>query len=65
MRNSNTCEEIYVRKIESGIRLIEHGKAPKDAQVGIWLNKLKPLNQGLYDDLLGKYKEILENIKKN
>jgi hypothetical protein len=53
---AKSCEELYIGKIESGIRSIRFGtKTPKEAEVGIWLNKLKPLNIGQYDELFSKY----------
>ena len=62
---AKTCEEIYIQKVEAGIRSIKMGsKTPNDAQVGMWLNKLKPLNIGMYDDLLEKYKNIMKEYEK-
>lgn len=63
---AKTCEEIYISRVESGIRSIKLGtKTPNEAQVGLWLNKLKPLNDGMYDDLMDKYKRIMKEYEKN
>jgi hypothetical protein len=62
---AKSCEEIYVAKVEAGIRSIRMGsKNPNEAQVGLWLNKLKTVNDGLYDDLFQKYKNVLKDYEK-
>lgn len=62
---AKTCEEIYIGRVEGGIRSIRMGtKTPNEAQVGMWLNKLKPLNIGMHDDLLEKYKNIMKEYEK-
>jgi len=49
---AKSCEEIYISRVESGIRSIRMGtKTPNEAQVGLWLNKLKPINDGMFFDL--------------
>lgn len=59
-----SCEELYIKHIENGIRGIRMGtKTPEDARVGVYLNKLKPLNPFMYDDLLEKYSKCLKNHK--
>ena len=51
-----TREELIIEKIEEGIRGIKMGtKKPEDAKVGVFLNKLKELNDGLYHDYLNNY----------
>ena len=51
-----TTEEMYIRKIENGIRAIKLGsKTPEEAQVGLFLNRLKPLNEGMYQEHLKNY----------
>lgn len=61
-----TIEETYVKHIECGIRAIKLGtKRPDEANVGKFLNKLREVNEGLYDDLLERYQNIVENYKKN
>ena len=59
-----SAEEMYIRHIENGIRSIVNGtKTVKEANVGMSLNKLKTVNEGLYEDYLKKYKEVLANRK--
>lgn len=59
-----SAEELYIKHIENGIRSIINGtKTVKEANVGISLNKLKTVNEGLYEDYLKKYKEVLVNRK--
>jgi hypothetical protein len=61
-----TTEETYVKHIECGIRAIKLGtKRPDEANVGKFLNKLRGVNEGLYDDLMERYQNILDNYKKN
>lgn len=61
-----TQEEHYVKYIECGIRAIKLGtKRPDEANVGKFLNKLREVNEGLYDDLMERYQNIVENYKKN
>lgn len=61
-----TTEETYVKHIECGIRAIKLGtKRPDEANVGKFLNKLREVNEGLYDDLMERYQNILDDYKKN
>jgi hypothetical protein len=56
-------EEILIKKIESGIRSIKFGtQTPETASVGVWLNKLKDINKGMYDDLLNNYKAVINKM---
>lgn len=58
-------EEIYIKRIENGIRGIRMGtKTPEIANVGPSLNSLKALNEGLYLDLMVKYKNVLKDYQK-
>lgn len=58
-------EDLYIKNIENGIRAIRMGtKEPKDVNVGLNLAKLKPLNEGMHDDLLKKYKNVMEDYNK-
>ncbi len=60
-----TCEEIYIKKIENGIRGIKMGtKTPEEVQVGHYLAKLKPLNPMMYEDLLEKYAKVAKEKDK-
>lgn len=59
-----SAEELYIKHIENGIRSIVNGtKSVQEANVGMSLNKLKAVNEGLYEDYLKKYKEVLANRK--
>jgi hypothetical protein len=50
-------EELLIKKIKGGVNAIKNGiKSPKEAELGIHLNKLKTLNQMMYEDLLNDYK---------
>lgn len=61
-----TTEETYVKHIECGIRAIKLGtKRPDESNVGKFLNKLREVNEGLYDDLMERYQNILDDYKKN
>lgn len=62
---SLTSEELYVKNIENGIRAIRLGvKAPKDTLAPWSLNKLKSVNEGLYEDYLEKYKNALKEYQR-
>ena len=55
-RFGSSLEETCIRKIEGGIRGIKNGtKTPETAKCGYFLKKLQELNEGMYQDLLGKY----------
>jgi hypothetical protein len=59
-----TIEDTYIENIENGMRAIRLGtKKPEDTNIGFNLNKLKPLNPGMYDDLIKRYKEVLNQYK--
>jgi len=60
-----TCEELYINRIENGIRSIRLGtKLAIDVNVGLWLKKLRPLNDGIHDDLLIKYTKVMKEYDK-
>lgn len=56
-----SCEEIYIKKIENGIRSIRLGNNPEEVkpQLVNSLDKLKNLNDGMYEDLLQKYENVV------
>ena len=57
-------EELSIIRIEGGIRAINAGtKSPQEAAIGTLLNKLKTLNEGMYDDLIEKYKKAVDAYK--
>lgn len=58
-----------LRKIEktilAKIGAIKRGSiTPADAKIGIMLNALKIVDEPLYDELMNKYKIVIENLKK-
>jgi len=51
-------EQVVVNKIIGGLMGMRNGtKQPKD--VAPWLNRLKGINEGLYEDYFKKYKALL------
>ena len=57
---------MYVRNIENDIRALKlKTKKPSELTIGANLNKLKTVNEGLYDDLFAKYKIVLVDYKKS
>jgi len=58
-------EDLYIKNIRNGIRGIRLGtKTPETANVGSQLNRLKPLNEGMYLDLLSEYKRIVDDYNR-
>lgn len=58
-------EDLYIKNIENAIRSLKFTtKEPKDLNVGFNLTKLKPLNEGMHDELMTKYKTALEVYNK-
>ena len=52
-------EDIIIRKIKGGIMGIKNGtKQPKE--VIVWLNKLKPLNKPMYNELINNYIAVVK-----
>lgn len=57
-------QEQLIKKITGGIMGIKNGtKEPKD--VAPHLNRLKEINEGMYQDYLKKYTEALASRKKD
>ncbi len=57
-------EEILIRQIEGGIRGIRMGtKTPQTADLNSKLEKLKKLNEPMYDELNQKYIEVVKETK--
>jgi hypothetical protein len=66
MRYGGSTEELCIKRIESGIRGISNGtKRPEETKVGYFLNKLQPLNEGMYQELLKKYVDVKKDYDKN
>lgn len=56
-----SMEELCIRKIEGGIRGIRLGtKKPIEAKVGQFLDKLKKSNEGMYEEYLEKYMNVMK-----
>ena len=54
-------EDLLIKKIKGGINAIKGGrKSPKEAGLGSSLNRLKAVNEPMYDELMEQYKEALE-----
>lgn len=65
---SKTLEELYIKKLEGAIRGIKMGtKKPSDVglEVSNAFTKLKQLNDGMADDLMQKYKKVVDDHSKN
>jgi hypothetical protein len=65
---ARTCEEIYISKIENGIRGIKMGtKTPDEIDLKDTFIKLKKLNPFMYEDLHDKHVNVVINYnnKKN
>lgn len=53
---AKTCEELYIERIENGIRSIKlRNKSPEQVDVTSQFNRLKPLNPMMWEDLKDKY----------
>lgn len=65
---SNTTEDLLIKKIEGAIRGIRMGnKEPKDvaSEVSHSFARLKTLNDGMHDELMTKYKNVIADRNKN
>lgn len=57
-------EEQLIRLIEAGIRALQMGtKAPNETKAPVSLNKLKSINPPMYEDLVQKWKQAVEEYK--
>ena len=57
-------EELLISNIENGIRGIKLGtKTPETARVGFSLNRLKTINEGMYQEYMKKYVDVLAERK--
>lgn len=64
---SNTTEDLLIKKIEGAIRGIRMGnKEPKDvaSEVSHAFARLKTLNPMMEEDLLKRYKNVVEDWKR-
>lgn len=61
-----SAEELYIKNIENGIRALRFKtKTPNETNVGYHLNRLKMVNEGMYDEYLEKYKKALKEYNKH
>ena len=59
-------EELSIRKIRNGIKAIDQGtKSPEEASLGYAFNKLKDLNEGMYNDFLLEYQRVVNKFNYN
>lgn len=59
-----TIEELYVKKIEGGIRSIRVGnKTPDEILLRKSFERLQAINDGLCDDLLNRYHKTVNEYK--
>ncbi|MES2515934.1 MAG: hypothetical protein V4580_17405 [Bacteroidota bacterium] len=60
-----STEELCIEKIKAGMRAIKlKSKTPAEANCGFFFTKLKPLNDGMHDDLMKEYKTVMETHNK-
>lgn len=62
-----SVEDLLIKNIEGAIRGIRLGtKKPSDVgqEVSNSLSKLKSINDGMYDDLMKKYKNVVDDFNK-
>lgn len=63
---NRSCEEMYIKNVENGIRGIRLGtKKPEDISTVISsnLNRLNKINEGMFEDLLKKYENVVNDYK--
>jgi hypothetical protein len=56
-------EDLLIRKIKGGILGIKNGTR-EVTEIAPLLNRLKAVNEGMYDELIKDYKSALEKRKK-
>lgn len=60
------AEETYIKNIINGIRALRlRTKTPSEVNVGSNLNRLKMVNEGMYDEYLEKYTKALKEYNKH
>ena len=63
---AKTCEEIYIKNIENGIRGIRLGsKKPEEIASSMTtnFNRLSEVNLGMFEDLMKKYDNVVNDYK--
>ncbi len=62
---AKTCEELYIERIENGIRAIKlKTKSPEQVDITTQFRNLKLVNPNMYIDLQEKYLKTLSNYNK-
>lgn len=57
-------EELLIRKVKGGIQGIKNG-TKKPSEIAPLLNRLKGINEGMYDELLQQYQKALASRKED
>lgn len=63
---SKSCEDIYIRNIENGIRGIRMGsKKPEEiaSSISTNFNRLYAVNLGMYEELINKYQNVVNDYQ--
>jgi hypothetical protein len=59
---AKTCEELYILRIENGIRAIKmRTKSPEQVDITSQFKRLKLANPNMYEDLQEKYIKVVSN----
>lgn len=57
---AKTCEELYILRIENGIRAIKmRTKSPEEVDITSHFKRLKLANPNMYEDLHEKYIKVV------
>lgn len=57
---AKTCEELYIIRIENGIRAIKmRTKSPEQVDITSQFKRLKLVNPNMYEDLQEKYIKVV------
>ena len=60
-----TLEDVLIKRIDNDIRGIRIGtKQPEDLKTLDDLDRLKPINEGMYEELIAKLANILRDYSK-
>jgi hypothetical protein len=63
---TKSCEEIYIKNVENGIRGIRLGaKKPEDVSEAVAsnLNRLNKVNEGMYEELMRTYENVVNDYR--
>jgi len=52
-------EELVIKKVIGGLMGLKN-KTKEPKEVAMWLNKLKVINPGMYEDYFNKYKTLVK-----